>query len=62
MVIFAVYLLGGGQKFVDTEDIAKKADQMSPGNFSWRKYQDQINLELIRVFLSNAKKENRCLV
>jgi len=25
--------------------------------FSWRKYPDQINLELIRVVLSNAKKE-----
>jgi hypothetical protein len=29
---------------------------MAPGRFSWRKYDDQINLEMVRVCLSNAKK------
>lgn len=56
IVTFAVFLLGGDQKFIDTEDIAKKAHHLSPGRFSWRKYPDQINLELVRVFLSDAKK------
>jgi hypothetical protein len=29
---------------------------------SWRKYPDQINLELIRVFLSDAKKKKHGLL
>lgn len=57
LVALAVFLLGGATRPIDTEDIAKKADELAPGRFSWRKYKDQINLELIRVFLSDAKKE-----
>jgi hypothetical protein len=56
LVTLAVYLLGGDRNPVDTEDVAKKADSLAPGRFAWRKYKDQINLELIRVFLSDAKK------
>jgi len=41
---------------VDTEDVAMKANEIAPGRFSWKKYPDQINLELVRVFLSDAKK------
>lgn len=32
-----------------------KTHELSPGRFSWRKYPDQINLELVRVRLSEAK-------
>jgi hypothetical protein len=56
VVTLAVYLLGGEAKPVDTEDVAKKADEIAPGRFTWRKHQDQINLEMIRVYLSDAKK------
>lgn len=56
IVTVAVYLVGNGTKSVDTEDVAIKAAELAPGRFSWRKYSDQINLELIRVFLSDAKK------
>lgn len=56
IVTLAVFLLGGDQHVVDTEDVAVRASQLAPGRFSWRKYADQINLELIRVFLSDAKK------
>lgn len=51
----AVYLLGGRDRAVDTEDVAMKCHEIWPGRFSWRKYQDQINLELVRVHLSDAK-------
>lgn len=57
IVTIAVYMLGGASKPVDTEDIAKKANELAPGRFIWRKYTDQIDKELIRVFLSDAKKE-----
>jgi hypothetical protein len=56
LVIWAVLLLGGDQKRIDTEDVAVKAFQLDPKSFCWRKHPDQINLELVRVNLSNAKK------
>jgi len=56
LVTWAVYLLGGDQRRIDTEDVAVRAFQLAPGRFSWRKYPDQINLELVRVYLSDAKK------
>lgn len=55
LVTWAVYLLGGAQKRVDTEDVAIKVFDLAPKRFSWRKYPDQINLELVRVYLSAAK-------
>lgn len=55
IVTWAVYLLGGAQKRVDTEDVAVKVFGLAPKRFSWRKYPDQIDLELVRVYLSAAK-------
>ena len=55
IVTLVVFLLGGDQRSIDTEDVAIKAHSLAPGRFSWRKYPDQINLELVRVFLSDAK-------
>lgn len=54
--LFAVYLLGGAQRTVDTEDVAVKAAELLPSAFAWRKYPDQINLELVRAVLSDSKK------
>lgn len=62
VVTLAVYRLGGAQRAIDTEDVAVEAHRIAPGRFSWKKYPDQINLELIRVFLSDAKKDNNQLV
>jgi len=62
VVTLALYRLGGGQKVIDTEDIAVEAHRLAPGRFSWKKHPDQINLELIRVFLSDAKKMKYGLV
>ena len=57
VVLLAVYILGGVTKSIDTEDVAVKCDELAPGLFSWQKYPKQINLELVRVNLSNAKKK-----
>ena len=59
VVTLALYLQGGDTKAVDTEDVAIKAHELAPGRFSWRKYPDQINLELVRVYLSAAKDPTR---
>lgn len=56
IALLSVYLLGGERKSLDTEDIAFKSHDLAPGLFSWRKYPEQINLELVRVALSDAKK------
>ena len=45
IVTIAVYLLGGEREPVDTEDVAKKANELAPGRFTWRKYKDQIKAE-----------------
>jgi len=59
VVTLAVYLLGGDKRPIDTEDVAVKAHELAPERFAWRKYPDQINLELIRVYLSDAKKSKK---
>ena len=56
LVVLTVHVLGGDSRAVDTEDVAIKAHELVPGIFSWRKHPEQINLELVRVTLSNAKK------
>lgn len=56
IVTLAVYLLGGDSSHVDTEDVAVKANDLAPKRFAWRKYPDQINLEIVRVYLSDGKK------
>jgi hypothetical protein len=56
VVALALFMLGGGGRPVDTEDVAVRAHEIAPGRFSWRKYPDQINLELVRVALSDARK------
>lgn len=56
IVTLSVYLLGGESRHVDTEEVAVKANALAPGRFTWRKYPDQINIENVRTFLSDAKK------
>ncbi len=55
IVTLSVYLLGGDTQYVGTEDIAVKANELAPGRFTWRKYRDQINIENVRTFLSDAR-------
>ena len=55
LVTLALHRLGGAKRAIDTEDVAVEAHRISPSRFSWKKYPNQINLELIRVF-SDAKK------
>jgi|SRR5579871_545195 len=59
IVALAAYLAGGDRKRVDTEDIAMKADEIAPGRFSWRKYKNQIDLELIYKHLWDLTKPDK---
>lgn len=56
VVTAALHQLGGGSRAVDTEDVAVRSFQLAPQLFCWQKYPEHINLELVRVALSDAKK------
>jgi hypothetical protein len=46
---------GGDRTQVDTEDIAVEAGRLAPGLFSWVKFPDRVDKEIVRVALSDAK-------
>ena len=55
--VLACFLEGGATKLVHTEDLAVRAFQLAPHRFGWRKYPDRIDLDIVRVSLSNATKD-----
>ena len=59
IVTLAVYFLGGQSRYVDTEDIAVKANELAPGRFTWVKYTSQINIHTIKTHLWDAKSERK---
>src|SRR3989344_6922978 len=59
IVTLAVYLLGGETQRIDTEDIAVKANEIAPGRFAWRKYPEQINIDVVRKRLWDATKPEK---
>jgi hypothetical protein len=59
IVALATYLAGGDRKPVDTEDIAMKANEIAPGRFAWRKYKNQIDLELVYKHLWDLTKPDK---
>ncbi|UIP07762.1 hypothetical protein LY632_05015 [Erythrobacter sp. SDW2] len=59
IVVLAAFLAGADKGLADTEDIAMRANDLAPGKFTWRKYQEQINIEAVRKRLYDAAKESR---
>jgi len=53
--IVALLHKGGDRSKVDTEDVAVEAGTLAPGLFSWVKYPDRVDKEIVRVALSDAK-------
>ena len=51
----ALFAEGGEREPVETEDVAVRVVDIAPGMFSWQKYRDRIDKELVRVALSDAK-------
>lgn len=50
---------GGDRTKVVTEDVAIEAAVLAPGLFSWVKYPDRIDKEIVRVALSDAKLKKK---
>ena len=59
IVTLAVYLLGGDSRYVDTEDVAVKANEIAPGRFTWRKYPDQISEDAVSKRLWDATRPDK---
>lgn len=57
--VIALLHRGGDRTKVDTEDIALTAGETAPDLFSWVKYPQQIDKELVRVALSDAKLKKK---
>lgn len=57
LVVLAVEDSGGASRVVHTEDVAVAAHKLAPKSFSWRRHPDQIDLDSVRVSLTDARKE-----
>ena|SRR4030042_1317562 len=56
IAIYALYLLGGWQKRIHTEDVALKCYELAPSKFSWVKYPKYPDPAPARFALEAAKK------
>jgi len=56
LVIYALFLLGGETERVHTEDLALKCFELFPGSFSWAKYPQYPDKDIVRVALTDARK------
>ena len=57
LVVYTLSLLGGGYRRVHTEDIAVKCFELFPASFSWTKYEQYPDKDIVRVALTDARKE-----
>ena len=58
----ALALLGGADNAVHTEDVAVQLETLAPEMFSWQKYRDRTDKELVRVALSDARLKARLVI
>jgi hypothetical protein len=56
VVVVALYRLGGAVRRVHTEDVAVEAFRLAPAQFSWRRYSDYPDKDIVRVALTDAAK------
>jgi hypothetical protein len=57
LVVYALSLLGGQSKRIHTEDIALKCYELFPDTFSWTKYPQYPDKDVVRVALTDARKD-----
>lgn len=57
LVVYVLALLGGESKSVHTEDIALKCYALFSDSFSWTKYPEYPDKEVVRVGLMGARQE-----
>ena len=57
LITIVLYESGGVISKVHTEDIAIKAHEMFPDSFSWTKYPDRVDKDIVRVALVEAARQ-----
>ena len=62
IVLYALYLLGGWQERIHTEDIALKCHQLAPSRFSWVKYPQYPDIQPVRFALEKVGAKHGGLV
>lgn len=63
LVTIALGNLDGHENPVDSEDVAVHVNQLAPGKFTWRKYSEYIDLQVVNQSLQDARrKRNGSLV
>lgn len=56
LVVYCLYVAGGATKRVHTEDLALKCWELFPDSFSWTKYTQYPDKDIVRVALTDARK------
>ncbi|HET6163530.1 MAG TPA: hypothetical protein VFG37_07670 [Planctomycetota bacterium] len=56
-VVVALYDAGGATHTVDTEHVAMKAFELAPALFRWKHFPEQVDKDLVRVLLFDARKQ-----
>ena len=57
IVVYALYLVGGATERCHTEDIAIKCHEIAPDSFSWTKHRHLPDKDVVRVALTDARKD-----
>lgn len=57
LVVYALAALGGDSRRIHTEDLAVKCHELFPESFSWTKYPRFPDKDIVRVALTDARKD-----
>jgi len=57
LAVYGLFLLGGDTNYVHTEDIALKCFELFQHSFSWVKYPEYPDKDIVRIALCDARKE-----
>ena len=56
LVVYALFLVGGDSRRIHTEDVAVKCHELFPDAFSWTRYPQFPDKDVVRVALTDARK------
>src|SRR5439155_12986110 len=57
LVVYCLYIAGGITERIHTEDLALKCWELFPDSFSWTKYPQYPDKDIVRVALTDARKD-----
>lgn len=57
ITVYILHTLGGGLRLIPTEDIARRCFEIAPDSFSWTKYPQYPDKDVVRSALVDARKE-----